>query len=115
MWSNREAEQYAKAAKILMHYMMYFGKMRNCYYRVMVSNGQMGKDEATVFVTLQTARPMRQDKTPLESDLHKFCSMAELCPDMIIIDKRTDQYGVVTYKLQQINIDLPWIKSEFFK
>lgn len=120
MFIEREARIVVKSTKMLTHYLHHFGEIRNVIFRVRENPLAYGSAEWEVILSIFPAKKTIRDfKTnenkTLPNDIPKLCTMLELCPDIVVLDKKTDSFDQVTYKVESVNHDLNFIRSDFFK
>lgn len=139
----RKANAIAKSAKMLVHYMHHFGNVSNVVFHVGVLDGKgfpyiYGESQSRtspqtdweVYLEIRAAFKQKVESytdpqtggikkkyEPIPSDTLKLCTYVELCPDMVVVDKDSNykNTGIIRYKIQSINHELPFIRVDFFK
>ncbi len=122
-FTEKEIPYVIKSTKLLLQYVMYFSNIRNAIFQVAATHPLKHEGEETlrnVQLMLFTAQPTRSvfvnnvrvDK-PIFTDVHRFSTILELCPDLYLVDKVivSDR---ISYNIHKVNYDLNFIRSEYY-
>ena len=117
--TEKESQITAKCVKMLAHYLHHFGEIRNVIFRVEQTRSadppEWGVDISISPAALHFPRMnFKEPPKPKAHDVAKMCTFLELCPDLVVVDKRTTEQ-IVRYTVQSVNFDLNFIRTEFFK